>query len=385
MSRTEAVLCLTLFIALAAGGCAEPIRPGDPISGLTSGQLDRFRRGRAVFDSVFTPESGLGPLFNGNACGECHESPVAGGNGDEVEVHATAFRVDGACDPLPGEGGPVIQQHATPALKAALGIDQEPLPKDATGRALRASPAIFGRGLLDAVPDSELLSYADPDDRNHDGISGRVNRFVDGRIGRFGRKAFVPTLREFNAGAFVIEQGVTNPAVPTEESIGGDSIPAGVDPTPEPEINQEALDLASDFVQFLALPSPVSTVKGTERGRELFARIGCASCHLPTLRTGTNPVRALDRKRFSAYTDLLLHDMGPDLADICLGLATPSEFRTEPLVGLRFAKHFLHDGRAGTLEQAIELHGGEGSGARDRFKALKPNDRTAVIAFLKTL
>jgi len=370
---------------LLAGGCARPTHPGDPISGLSAGQLDRFRRGRAVFDSVFTPESGLGPLFNAAACGECHENPVSGGNGDEVEVHATAFHADGICDPLAGEGGPVIQQDATPALKAALGIDREPLPKDATGRGLRTSPVVFGRGLLDAVPDSVLLSYADPDDRNHDGISGRPNRFVDGRIGRFGRKAFVPTLAEFNAGAFVIEQGVTDPAVPTEELVGGAPIPAGVDPTPEPEIDQKAVDLTTDFLRFLALPSPVSMARGAGQGRGLFAGIGCARCHLPTLRTGKNPIRALDRRTFSAYTDLLLHDMGPDLADICLGLASPSEFRTEPLVGLRFAKHFLHDGRAATVEQAIALHGGEGSRSRDRFKALSARERTAVVAFLKSL
>jgi len=376
---------LLLALALISSGCAKPAHPGDPIAGLNSAQLDRFRRGRAVFDSVFTPESGLGPLFNAAACGECHEAPVSGGTGDEIEVHATAFRADGNCDQLVGEGGPVIQQDATPALKASLGIDKEPLPKDATARGLRTSLAIFGRGLLDAVPDSDLISYADPDDRNHDGISGRLNRFVDGRIGRFGRKAFVPTLSEFNAGAFTIEMGITNPAVPTEESIGGDSIPVGVDPAPDPEIDQKALDLTNDFVRFLAPPSPLRQTGAAGRGGRLFDRIGCASCHLPMLRTGKNSVRALDRKRFFAYTDLLVHDMGPDLADICLGLAGPSEFRTEPLVGLRLARHFLHDGRAGTLEQAIELHGGEGSRARDRFKSLTPKEREALIAFLKTL
>jgi len=96
-------------------------------------------------------------------------------------------------------------------------------------------------------------------------------------------------------------------------------------------------------------------------------------------------VPALRRKTFFAYSDLLLHDMGPGLADICLGLASPSEFRTEPLIGLRFANRFLHDGRAATLEQAIELHGGEGAGARERFDRLPPGTRAALIAFLKSL
>jgi CxxC motif-containing protein (DUF1111 family) len=383
MSRQS--LIALLLLAIAASGCAKPLKPGDPIQGLTSGQLDQFRRGKAVFDSVFTPETGLGPIFNSAACGECHEDPTAGGVGDEMEVHAAQFRADGNCDQLVGEGGPVIQQHVTPALKSALGIDEEPFPKDATARAIRSTPAIFGRGLLDAVPESEILSYADPDDRNHDGISGRPNRFVDGRIGRFGRKGFVPTLAEFNAGAFVIEQGVTNPAVPTEESIGGLSIPPGVDPVPEPEIDQKALDLTDDFMRFLAPPSPTALTHEGKEGQKIFTRIGCTSCHLPTLRTGDSPVAALRYRTFFAYTDLLLHDMGADRGDICLGLATPSEFRTEPLIGLRFAKRFLHDGGAATLEQTIELHGGESAGARERFSQLRPGERSALVAFLNSL
>lgn len=386
MSRGgHAAAALALFAAIsAAAACKKPLKPGDPVRGLTREERDRFAQGRLVFDSVFTPETGLGPLFNSTACGECHEDPVAGGNGDEVEVHASALQ-GGVCDPLVAEGGPVVQQDATPALKQALGIDKEPVPPSATGRAARTSPVVLGRGLLDAVPDSVILAYADPDDKDLDGVSGRPNRFFDGRLGRFGRKGLVPTLDEFNAGAFVIEQGVTNPAVRTEETIGGKPIPAGVDPVPDPEINQEALDLTNAFVRFLAPPTPAKLDKEGKRGREVFSEIGCAGCHVPTLRTGESPVPALRNKKVAAYTDLLLHDMGPDLADICLGLATPSEFRTEPLTGLRLAARFLHDGRAATLEQAIELHGGEATGARDRFKSLSAAERSALIAFLKGL
>ena len=380
----RAALCSGAAALCVAAACHKPIRPGDPLRGLTREQRDRFARGKAVFDRTFKPETGLGPLFNSTGCGECHENPKAGGRGDEVEVHATAFRAK-VCDPLVREGGFVIQQHTTPALKQALGIDQEPFPPSATARATRTTAEIFARGLLDLVPEADILAYADPDDRNHDGISGRPNRSVDGRLGRFGRKAFVPTLAEFNAGAFVAEMGITNPAEPTEENIGGKPIPPGVDPVPDPEITQAALDLTDDFVRFLARPSPAKLCKKGRRGRDLFAQIGCAACHVPTLRTGPSPIHALDRKEFPAYTDLLLHDMGPELADICLGRATPSEFRTEPLIDLRDAKSFLHDGRASTLEQAIAAHGGEGSGARDRFGALAPADRQALIAFLDSL
>jgi len=382
MSAMRVVAGLVALCTAAA--CEKPVKAGDPLRGLSREQLDRFRAGKAVFDSTFMPATGLGPLFNSTSCAECHEDPVGGGRGDEVEVHATAVRAGGVCDPLAGEGGPVFQLQVTPALKAALGIDAEPLPKDATARAMRSTPVLFGRGLLDRVPDSVILSYADPDDRNHDGIRGRPNRSVDGRIGRFGRKAFVAALDEFNAGAFVAEMGVTNPAQPTEETIGGQPIPAGVDPAPDPEINQQMLDGANDFVRFLGRPTVKLSREGRE-GRELFGRIGCAACHVPTLQTGASPVAALDHKAFEAYTDLLLHDMGSDLADICLGLAGPADFRTEPLIGLDSAKHFLHDGRAGTPERAIELHGGEAAGARDRFLALSAGERAALVAFLRAL
>lgn len=383
MSRAARWAAVVALIA-AVGACQRPLKPGDPVRGLTRDQRALFDRGRVVFDSVFTPATGLGPLFNSVACGECHEDPVTGGVGDEVEVHASAFRPP-ICDPLVGEGGIVIQQRVTPALKAALGIDSEPFPPSATGRALRTSPVVFGRGLLDLVPDSVILAHADPTDQNGDSISGRPNRFFDGRLGRFGRKALVPSLREFNNGAFPIEMSVTNPAVPTEETIGGQPIPAGVDPVPEPEINQEAIDLTDAFVRFLAAPTPLKANSAARRGRELFASVGCTGCHIPTLRTGDSPIAALRYQDVAAYTDLLLHDMGPDLADICLTEATPSEFRTEPLIGLRVATQFLHDGRAKSLEQAIQMHGGEGSQARDRFLGLSETERAALIAFLKTL
>lgn len=382
MSGGRAVI--TGAFLLVAAGCNKPVRPGDAVPGLTREARDRFARGKVVFDSTFTPHTGLGPLFNATGCGECHEAPKAGGHGDEVEVHATAFK-GGTCDPLVQEGGPVIQQHTIPALKQALGIDQEPFPPSATARAMRTSPAIFGRGLLDLVPDSAILAYADPDDKNHDGVRGRPNRSVDGRIGRFGRKAFVPTLREFNAGAFTAEMGITNPDQPTEENIGGKPIPPGVDSVADPEIDRATLELADDFVRFLGAPTPAKLGKEGRRGRDLFSRIGCATCHIPTLRTGDSPVPALSHREFPAYTDLLLHDMGPDLGDICLGRAKPADFRTEPLLDLRDAEHFLHDGRAATLEQAVELHSGEATDARDRFHALSPAERAALIAFLKSL
>jgi CxxC motif-containing protein (DUF1111 family) len=376
---------LLLGVLLCAPACARKVEPGDPLPGLAPEEKARFEKGKELFNRVFTPETGLGPLFNAVACGECHEDPVAGGPGDEVEVHVAAVREGGVCDPLIDKGGPVIQQAATPALRAALGIDREPEPAEATGRAQRTSPDVLGFGLLDAVPEEAILAYADPDDKDGDGISGRPNRFFDGRMGRFGRKALVPTLREFNDGAFVIEQGVTNPAAPDEGTIGGAPIPPGVDPVPEPEIDQEALDLTDAFVRLLAPPQPKRLSKAGRNGRDSFTRIGCAACHVPELSTADNPIKALSRRKVAAYTDLLLHDMGPELADICFGEAQPSEFRTEPLMGMSLSERFLHDGRAATIEEAVRLHGGEATASRDRFAALTDEERKALLEFLESL
>jgi CxxC motif-containing protein (DUF1111 family) len=365
------------------------VEPGDPLPGLTAAERERFQRGRTVFDRTFTPQTGLGPLFNADGCAECHEEPVTGGLGDEIERHATAFHAEPppgarACDELAAKGGPVFQNQATPALQAA-GISSDSVPPEATGLGHRTTPDVFGFGLLDAVPDSVILAYADPDDRDHDGISGRPNRNFDGRLGRFGRKALVPTLREFTQGAFLAEQGITNPAAPTEELPGGQPLPAGTDPTPEPELDSASVALTVEFVRLLAAPAEQRLSRQARQGRDIFGRIGCGRCHVPALSTGDSPVAALRHRSVAAYSDLLLHDMGDGLADICLGLATPAEFRTEPLMGLRLATRFLHDGRASTIEQAVTLHGGEAQGARDRFTHLSDRERAAVITFLKTL
>jgi len=375
-----------VVIGLVAIACARRQELGERLNGLTREERVRFEAGRAEFQKVFTPETGLGPLFNADSCAECHEDPIAGGPGDEVEVHVAAFdSAATSCDPLVGRGGPVIQQMVTPALNAALGIDREPIPAEATARADRSTPDIFGFGLLDAVPDAVIEALADPNDRDGDGISGRPNHFFDGRLGRFGRKALVPTLGEFNAGAFVIEQGITNPDASTEETIGGDPLPEGVDPLAEPELSAEALSLANDFVRFLAPPAPRPASGAAKKGRAIFVRIECQRCHVPSLTTGDNPVEALKNREVYAYTDLLLHDMGPELADICLSEATPSEFRTEPLMGVRLSTSFLHDGRAKTLEEAIRLHGGEASRSRARFEALSAKERESLLAFLRSL
>jgi len=389
-------LFLVPFLIVVATACERQLPTGDllakaggnslgrPLAGLKTEERRLFDRGSVVFATEFTPETGLGPLFNSTSCAECHENPVAGGVGDEVEIHATELQ-GAVCSDLSAVGGPVIQQTVTTALHDSLGIDVEPVPLAATGTGLRTTPSILGFGLLDAVPEAEILARADPDDRDGDGISGRPNMTPNGLVGRFGRKAQTATLREFNATAFVMEMGITNPESDVEQTVDGHPLPLGVDPTPDPELSQADLDAAIAFVRFLAPPAPQGMTVALAASRQEFIQIGCAGCHVPYLKTGPNPVKALSNQTVPAFTDLLLHDMGPNLADICLAQALPSEFRTEPLMGLRFKTAFLHDGRATSIEQAIDFHGGEGAAARDRFEALPVGERAAIVRFLRGL
>ena len=383
-AQCPALALVPLLLALACAPEPEPPALDDPLDGLTAEELERFEAGEALFEGTFTAEQGVGPLFNAASCAGCHDDPTDGGNGSFVELHATGIGAEGTCDALVAEGGPVFQLHATDALRAH-GIESEPLPPEATAQGHRTTPDIFGFGLLDAVPDAEILALADPDDRDGDGVSGRAHWLPGGRIGRFGRKAAGSSLADFNEGAFLFELGLTTPRLPFENSIAGAPLPDGVDPAPEPEASAETVALVDSYVRFLAPPAPAERGPRAHAGERLFRSVGCATCHVEKLRTGDHVVGALAHRDVYAYTDLLLHDMGPALADICLEGAEPSEFRTEPLMGLRHVPAFLHDGRAATIEEAILAHDGEARRAREAFEALQPGDREALLEFLRTL
>jgi CxxC motif-containing protein (DUF1111 family) len=356
---------------------------GRPLSFMTRDQQLLFLRGRAVFQRVFTPATGLGPLFNSSSCASCHGMPVTGGGGLQIETHQSAW--DGAsCNDLEDIGGQVIQDSTTPAMQA-LGVFKEPELAEATGTGHRLSPSLLGFGLLEAVPDAQILARADPNDLNHDGISGRPGVAESGALGRFGKKATAATLEEFSSGAFIYEMGITNADEPDEQTIHGNPLPVGADPTPDLELSQQDFDAAVAFVRYLSPPQSWGFRFARFRGQRLFQQVGCAACHTPALYTGHNADRARSNRVVYAYTDLLLHDMGPALADICLGGAEPSEFRTEPLMGIQFRARYLHDGRAATIDQAIRMHDGEGARARDRYTTLAPQLRATLVQFVSSL
>ncbi len=389
------ILLLTLASAACARGAADVIQgegyaaPGEPLPGLDATRLGRFQRGRDLFHHEFTDAEGLGPLYNQHRCSSCHDLPALGGYGAEHVTKATHWdEANQRCDLLEAEGGDVIQQRATAAL-LAHGGKLEAIPADATEQASITPPSLYGLGLVEAIPENEIAARADSADSNHDGISGRVGRDATGHIGRFGRRAEFVSLRDFIAEALIVEMGLTTTIHPEEEKVNGRPLPAGVDPAPDPEIPDSALALITDFVRYLAVPERAAVTGAAadtvRRGERAFLSAGCASCHVPIMKTGPSDVPVLDRKNVALYSDLLLHDLGHDMNSICGRGAAPSELRTAPLMGLRLRQPFMHNSAARNLDIAIQLHGGEAAASSRAFEGMDLATRAALLRFLRTL
>jgi CxxC motif-containing protein (DUF1111 family) len=363
---------------------------GDPLPGLSAEELALFEAGRASFNRQFTPEDGLGPRFNENSCEACHTEPMAGGTGETIVTKATRHDVQGRCDLLSSQGGENVRLRVTPQA-AALGAERPDPPSEATHEARFIIPFLYGLGIAEAVPQEALDALADPDDRDGDAISGRVGRDGSGRPARFGRKADQATLMDFIEGAFRLEMGVTTATHPSESSAGSiPPVPDGADLAPEPEVDDAELRAVVAFVRMLAPPSPGEARDDAQRaaveeGRTLFSSLGCGGCHVPTLRAGPSEVSAIEGQTIALYSDLLLHDMGPGLEGTCGPGASTTEWRTEPLMSLRYRRLFLHDGRVGRVIDAVLSHGGEAEAARDRFAALDRLTQESLLRFLDTL
>lgn len=389
---------LALLMPLAAIPFFLPLTPltaqvapefGDPLSGLSDDQLVAFQFGREKFAAIETPATGLGPVFNGRSCLECHSNPVPGGSGDSLDNRVVRFarRAEGQpFDPLLDLGGPNLQRFSVAGQLPGCALPPEVVPAEANLIGLRQPPQLFGLSLIQAIPDSTVLANADPNDTDGDGIAGRAN-ISNGVIGRFGWKAAIPTILEFVGLALVNELGVTNHVFPNEMSPQGRPIPAGCDPAGDPE-DGDAARLAGHlfFISNLGPPPRGPITDAALRGEAHFAQIGCAGCHTPSMKTGPNAIEALNQKDVPLYSDLLTHYMGGALDDgIIEGAAGGGRWRTAPLWGLRARRFFLHDARTDDLATAIRLHGGEASAARNRFLNLPASQRADIIAFLLSL
>lgn len=263
----------------------------------------------------------------------------------------------------------------------------------------RIAQQIIGLGLLEAIPEQAILALADPDDRNGDGISGRPNRVWDAiasrkALGRFGWKANTPSVAHQTAGAANGDMGITSRHFPIEECMLAQPDCKGAARGGKHEINDRNLARLVFYTATTAVPARRDVDRPEVlRGKQLFHQSQCIACHVPQHRTGDlKGFPELSRQTIRPFTDLLLHDMGPALADRRPDFeATGSEWRTPPLWGIGLFETvnghttYLHDGRARNLSEAILWHGGEAEAARQRFAAMSKADRDALLAFLQSL
>lgn len=413
--------------------------PGTPIPDATEEQLEAFARGEEIALRRWRPAQGLGPLINVTFCGACHEKPVFGGAAGHYRdfyIYGESFGA-GGFSPLGPRSGVlttfVIDEEAAAAEASGEPIQsrgvEDPQPKitkreteaEANLSAARNPIPFFGIGLLAQISEEAILAHADPDDSDGDGVSGRPN-YDQGYVGRFGVKAQTVSIENFIRGPLFNHLGITSNPLPAElqaalpvpsvamereeeeasepsldelgaplrvgavqldsHSLAQAAAPSSpltdTDATPDPEMSSEELfDLVS-WAMLLAAPAPTPLDSEAELGEGTFEAIGCAACHVPSLPS--------PRGLVPAYSDLLLHDMGEELADgLVMGLASGAEFRTAPLWGVVATGPYLHDGRADTLEDAILAHGGEGQASRDAFEALSATEREGLITFLGSL
>ena len=384
-----------------AGGAAHALAEGDPfdapLAGASAAETRAFFDGDALFGVPLHEADGLGPLYTRSSCGACHATGLRGPG----SVQKMAVMLDDGVTRSPDQSMLAWGNTVHPLL---AGGAQTPImpPDDPSVRvSVRVGPPILGRGYLEAIDDAEILRVAAEQEGRDDGVRGRVNHVVyasepnpdptfnahrmgDVVIGRFGLKARIGTLDEFTADALQGDMGITSPLRPAEfanpDGLADDMKP-GVD------VTAESVNARAGYMRLIAIPRRRGL---DEPGRAIFDEVRCAACHAPSLRTRADyPIALLADIDAPVFTDMLLHDMGDGLADgVIDGEAGPRDWRTAPLVGLRFLRTYLHDGRARTVEEAILLHDGEGSEAKDsiaRFKAISAADHDALLAFVKAL
>ncbi|MCG8408077.1 MAG: hypothetical protein MI923_22995 [Phycisphaerales bacterium] len=393
------LIVIVCAVPAFAGSVALQPRMGEPLDGLTAGELARFVDGKAAFQNVFSPETGLGPVYNKESCANCHNRPV-GGSGSQVVIRFGLLdEKGGGFNPLDSMGGSLLQ-----SLTIDEDMCKETVPAMANLQVFRLTPSVLGGGLIEAIDDADISVNADPTDTNGDGVSGRVHMVqpLEGgplRVGRFGWKAQVATLLTFSADAGLNEIGITNDLVPMENAPNGNMLTLSMcDDVEDPEdtgpIGTRFIDKTTDFQRFLA--APPQTPKSGMTGEGLFTSIGCTDCHTASYTTNVVAEAALSNKVIKPYSDFLLHDMGElDLFDgIVQGDAQGTEIRTPALWGLSIRDPLLHNGFssggtfAARVTNAILTHGQVGSEAKpsvDQFILLSAQDQNAIIAFLESL
>lgn len=408
---------------------------GQPFPSLSGTELLMHEIGDKAFESIFVSapapkNAGLGPIYNAVSCAACHVSdgrgkpPMEGeqlvsllirmsivgedphGGPMEVPLFGGQFQQRGIIG-TPSEGNVQIsysyQTFTYPdGSTYELRVPTYELVGTYTGLpggvmiSPRIAPPVFGLGLLEAIPDWALLANEDVNDANGDGISGKANYVWNIQkskktIGKFGWKAGAPSLIQQIAAAYNQDMGITSFLFPKESSFGQSQFDFFND---DVELSDSLLYAATFYMQTLGVPGRRNVNDAeVKRGKQLFYDAKCTACHTPKFRTGVNVAfTAVSNQLIFPYTDLLLHDMGDDLADNRPdNMASGKEWKTPPLWGIGLTEvvnghsNYLHDGRARNLSEAILWHGGEGEASKLYFKNLSQGDRNALIKFLKSL
>jgi CxxC motif-containing protein (DUF1111 family) len=424
-----------------------PTSPGNPIQGLTSGQLSAFQAGLVQFNEVESVSlaagpgnGGLGPTYNSDSCGSCHSQPATGGTSPSMKAFPFVGNIAGqnpqftvgqknggtnSIPPFVTANGPVREArfksdggvHDLFTIQGRTDVSIPPnkctLPQpDFRAEAARGNLSfriptpVFGAGLIENISENAILANLASSASPRLGIHGVPNRSGnDGSITRFGWKAQNKSLLIFAGEAYNVEMGITNELFPNERGYPPNPIPAGclLNPTPEDLTVFDASLSLSDvaqfavFMRFLDQPAPAcGTGTGIDcaqaaAGKVVFMQIGCANCHTPLLTTTKSEFApaALSGVQANLFSDLALHHMGTRLADgIAQGNAGPDQFRTSPLWGVGQRVFFLHDGRTANLAQAILEHespGSEASQVVENFEGLSLQDEANLIVFLRSL
>jgi CxxC motif-containing protein (DUF1111 family) len=377
------------------------INPEDGLCGpvsLSSSQTILFSQGNDQFFANRTAATGLGPYFVATGCGSCHSSD---NRGHPFTILTRYGQSDTTGNTFLNEGGPQLGSFCLP------GYTPETIPAGATSSKLIA-PITAGVGFLEAVPDSEILAIAVANANDPDGVRGHPNYNTipdystplngaiprsDGKyICRFGRKGAVYNLQQQTALAYNHDMGITSTFMPDNPYNYLDQTTPGAPTTPE--VDNSTFNSVVFYITCLQTPIQRNPTDPTiMHGDTLFNQIGCQTCHRQTLTTGYSPVAALSYQTINPFTDLLVHDMGPGLDDgYTEGTAKTSEWRTAPLWGLGLGPnvqggntYLLHDGRARSIEEAIQMHGGEAAASSSRFSKLSQSDKDALVSFLKSL
>lgn len=398
-----------------------------PAPNLVGVNLEMHLAGDAEFENTFVTSGsptnpGLGPLFNNSNCVACH--PRDGRPAFPTNLKAPSgllYRISVGNStsqgplPVPGYGtqaqnqavigfqpemeytvqwSPVEERFADGTVvvlrKPVFSYRNEYAPIQQIEISPRIAPPVFGLGLLEAIPEAAILSRVDESDSDGDGISGKANYVVNPEsgnleLGRFGWKANTSTLRVQTATAYHEDMGVTNELFTKDSPLDGFA--------DDPEISPLVLKQVTLYSQTLGVPAARNlTDPKVQRGATLFNQLQCAACHTPKQETKTASISALANQTIWPYTDLLVHDMGPGLADGRADfLADGQEWKTRPLWGIGLTKvvnghtNFLHDGRARNITEAILWHGGEGRLAKENFKKLSKTERDELLAFVNSL